>query len=55
MKTVWIVESGSLYDSDQWEIEGVFATENLPDENIAKSKFPNLFHKSEWELKEELA
>ena len=28
--------------------------EKLADEYIAKSKFPNLFHKSEWELKEEL-
>lgn len=54
MKTVWIVECGSLYDSDPWEIDGVFATEKLADEYIAKSKFPNLFHKSEWELKEEL-
>ena len=54
MKTVWIVECGSLYSSDPWEIEGVFATEELADKYIAKSKFPNLLHKSEWELKEGL-
>ena len=53
MKTVWIVECGSLYSSDPWEIEGVFATEELADKYIAKSNFLNLLHKSEWELKEE--
>ena len=54
MKTVWIVEYGSSYSPGPWEIEGVFATEKLADEYIAKSIFPNLLHKVEWELKEEL-
>ena len=54
MKTVWIVEYGSNYSDDPWEIEGVFKTEALADAYIRKSSLsPSLFHKSEWQVVKE--
>lgn len=52
-KTVWIVEYGSLYDDEPWEIEGVFANEELADKYIKNQELSaNLYHKTEQELRE---
>lgn len=50
-KTVWIVECGSLYSSDPWKIEGVFATEEAAKEYIKHSNVPELLHPSEWSVR----
>ena len=50
-KTVWIIERGSLYSSDPWEIEGVFATEEAAKEYIKHSDVPELLHPSEWSIR----
>lgn len=50
-KTVWIIERGSLYSSDPWEIEGVFATKEAAKEYIKHSDVPELLHPSEWSIR----
>ena len=50
-KTVWIIERGSLYSPDPWEIEGVFATEEAAEKYITYSDFPELLHSSEWSVR----
>ena len=51
-KTIWIIERGSVYSSDPWEIEGVFATEEKAKEYIKHSEVPELLHPSEWWVRE---
>ena len=50
-KTVWIIERGSLYSPDPWEIEGVFATKEAAKKYITCSDFPELLHPSEWSVR----
>lgn len=50
-KTVWIIERGSLYSPDPWEIEGVFATEEAAKKYITCSDFSELLHPSEWSVR----
>lgn len=50
-KTVWIIERGSLYSPDPWEIEGVFATKEAAKKYITCSDFPELLHPSEWSIR----
>lgn len=47
MKGIWVIEYGSLYDSDPWEIVGYCDTKEEAQEFINKQFCTSLYHCTE--------